>query len=303
MIKVPTNEIIANQTTIEGPMTNQSLTKNDKIEDELAAIKNILLGFGIFVAVIIILSFLAITMNNMAKIINSTKTFFRTFCCKKKSSKEIPTKRPKKDKPTLQEITKVAYHEAGHAIVAFYHKDSFEIEEISIKPDQDSLGRVKHPPLRIWSPPTKSQLLAQIAEDFGGRIVDELQYGPNEIDIGAMDDLNHATTIARDMVYRFGMSEKLGVQQVRSVKSSHDVFDKEVDSILKAAHERAKEIINDHMEQLHDLANAIIEYEVLKGSEVKDILEGRPIQRRKKVRVVVYKDDEEPLVANGDSVA
>ena len=118
-----------------------------------------------------------------------------------------------------------------------------------------------------------------------------------------MDDLNHATTIARDMVYRFGMSEKLGVQQVRSVKSSHDIFDQEVDAILKAAHERAKAIINDHMEQLHDLANAIIEYEVLKGSEVKDILEGRPIQRRKKVRVVVHKDDEEPLITNGDSVA
>ena len=75
MIRVPTNEIIANQTT----MTRQSLTKNDKIEDELAAIKNILLGFGIFVAVIIILSILAITVKNMAKIIKSTKTCFRRY--------------------------------------------------------------------------------------------------------------------------------------------------------------------------------------------------------------------------------
>ena len=69
MNTIPKNLTIANETTMEeGPITHQSLTKNDKIEDELAAIKNILLGFGIFVAVIIILSFLAITINNMAKL-------------------------------------------------------------------------------------------------------------------------------------------------------------------------------------------------------------------------------------------
>ena len=299
MNTIPKNELIANENTTEGPMTPQSLTKNDNIKDELAAIKNILLGFAIFVAVIIILSFLAMTVKSGTRIIKSTKDFFRKFCCKKKSNKQIPTNTTKKDIPTLKEITKTAYHEAGHAIVASYHEGSSEIEEISIKPNKDSLGRVKHPPLRIWCPPTKSQLLAQIAEDFGGRIVDVLQYGPNEIDIGARDDLSHATTIARDMVYSFGMSEKLGVQQVRSVKSSNDIFDKEVDAILKAAHERAKAIIIDHMEQLHDLANALIEYEVLKGSEIKDILEGRTIQRKRKVRVAIRKDE----VANGDSVA
>ena len=181
----------------------------------------------------------------------------------------------KKEEPTLEEKTRIAYHEAGHAIVAFFHKDGLKIEEISIKRSKGLLGYVTYQPQRIWQLKTKSQILAEIAAKFGGRIIEELRYGFDQIDEGARSDIFNATALAREMVSNFGMSEKIGLQKLYSDMSekTKEIFEEEVNAILKDAYEKAKEIMMEHMDQLDDLAYAILEYETLDGNEVKKILE------------------------------
>ena len=288
---IPKNEI-----TTENPKETQFSTKNVEINGGFDTIINLVLAFGLFFTVVIGLAFLG----------------YLCSCCTKHLCKDSGLCRKKDEKPTLEEKTRVAYHEAGHAIVAFFHKDGDEIEEIVMKKGQllgqNFLGYVKPKPRRLWQPKTKSQILAEISVNFGGRVAEELKYGVDQITEGARTDIARATTLARDMVKNLGMSEKIGVQQLYNDKDdeTNKIFNQEVSAILKEAYERAKEIINEHDEQWHVLAQAILEYETLKGSEVKDILEGRPIQRKKKVQVAVRKDEEEPLAendANANSVA
>ena len=130
-------------------------------------------------------------------------------------------------------------------------------------------------PRRIWQPKTKVQILAEISVLLGGRAVDELRNGTDQICAGSRNDISNATKMARDMVNNLGMSEKIGLQQIYTDKSekTKEIFEEEVATILKDAYEKAKEIIMEHMDQLDDLAYAILEYETLNGSEVKKILE------------------------------
>ena len=106
-------------------------------------------------------------------------------------------------------------------------------------------------------------------------MIEELRYGFDQIDEGARSDITNATALAREMVSNFGMSEKIGLQKLYSDMSekTKEIFQEEVFAILKDAYEKAKEIIMEHMDQLDDLAYAILENETLDGNEVKNILE------------------------------
>ena len=295
---IPTNGTNGNITTTESPITSQILAKIDKIQEELATNKDLILGFCIFFTVVICLVFLGCLIDfviNFKKIMN----YFKKLCCSKKKIKE---------KRTIEEMTKVAYHEAGHAIVAFYHKDGPGIKEITIKHTAHTLGRMIPEQRRYWAYKTQNQILAEISTFYGGRIVDELQYG--QLCQGARSDISRATTLARDMVQNLGMSDKIGLRKLYDDKSEEakKIFDEEVDAILKEAYETAKAIINEHWEELKVLAHAIVEYETLRGHEVKEILEGKRLLRKKKVDLAtIRKDDEEPLAENdansADSVA
>ena len=193
-------------------------------------------------------------------------------------------------------------------LLHFYHKDGPKIKEVTIKHKGRILGTMTPQPRRFWAPRTQSEMLAEISMYFGGRIVDELQYG--QLDEGAGADISYATSLARYMVESLGMSDKIGLRRLYNDKSEEakKIFDEEVDAILKEAYETAKAIINEHWEKLNVLAHAIVEYETLRGHEVKEILEGKRLLRKKKVELAtIRKDDEEPLAENdanaADSVA
>ena len=294
---IPTSGPNINVTTTEGPIIAQILAKTDKIDQELATNKDLILGFCIFFTVVIGLSILSCLIE-MAINFKNIKNYFKKICCCIKKTKE---------KRTLEEKTITAYHEAGHAIVAFYHKDGPKIKEVTIKQKGHTLGTMTPQPRRFWEPRTKNQIMAEISMYLGGRIVDEIQNG--QLDEGAGRDISNATSLARYMVESLGMSDKIGLRRLYTDKSEEakKTFDEEVDAILKDAYETAKAIIIEHREKLKDLAHAIVEYETLKGEEVKDMLEGKPILRKNKVQLGVGKDDEEPLAENdanaADSVA
>ena len=291
---IPKNGTIANVTLTKNPASTQTLTENADNDQKFDTIINLILGFGIFFVVVIGLVILGCLIGCCVEVCK--KDFFKKFyCCCRKNKK--------KDEPTLEEKTRIAYHEAGHAIVAFFHKDGHEIKEVSIKPSKFLLGHVKYQPLKKYQARTKSKILAEISHQLGGRAVDELRNGPDQICDGSRRDIRNATSTARDMVNNLGMSEKFGVQQLYNDQDEETkkMFNEEVNSIMKDAYERAKAIINEHEEQLNVLAQAILDYETLNGQEVKDILEGKPIQRKKKVQAAIHKEDEEPLAAENNA--
>ncbi|XP_033115028.1 ATP-dependent zinc metalloprotease YME1L1-like, partial [Anneissia japonica] len=108
-----------------------------------------------------------------------------------------------------REIT--AFHEGGHALVAFYTKDAKPINKATIMPRGPTLGHVSLLPEKDQWNETKSQLLAQMDICMGGRVAEELIFGPDNITTGASSDFDQATRIAQLMVTNFGMSEKLGI--------------------------------------------------------------------------------------------
>ena len=275
---IPTSGPNINVTTTEGPIIAQILAKTDKIDQELATNKDLILGFCIFFTVVIGLVILSCLIEMVINFKN-IKNYFKKICCCIKKTKE---------ERTLEEKTKTAHHEAGHAIVAFYHEDGPKIKEVTIKHKGHTLGTMTPQPRRFWAPRTQSQMLAEISMYFGGRIVDELQYG--QLDEGAGADISYATSLARHMVESLGMSDKIGLRQLYNDKSEEakKIFDEEVDAILKEAYETAKAIINEHWEKLKILAHAIVEYETLRGHEVKEILEGKRLLRKKKVELAAY---------------
>jgi len=189
-----------------------------------------------------------------------------------------------------------AYHEAGHAIVALNEPESDPIHKATIVPRGRALGMVMRLPEGDRISMSKAKLEADLAVAMGGRIAEELIFGAQKVTTGASSDIKMATDIARRMVTEWGMSEKLGplryagdqeevflghsVAQTKNMsdETAHTV-DSEIRRIVEEAYARATEILNDRMEDLHTLAKALLEYELLSGDEIKALLRGEPILR------------------------
>lgn len=131
-----------------------------------------------------------------------------------------------------------------------------------------------------------------IEKALGGTVAEELIYGRDNISVGASDDLQRATKLARSMVERFGMSDlgklelvdvydRYGVVSQISQETKREI-DLEVRRIIQDAYERVKKQLTQHQKELHALAQALVEYESLSGKEVEDILAGRPIRVKSK---------------------
>ncbi|MCB1558408.1 MAG: ATP-dependent zinc metalloprotease FtsH [Alphaproteobacteria bacterium] len=196
-----------------------------------------------------------------------------------------------------------AYHEAGHAIVALNEPESDPIHKATIVPRGRALGMVMRLPEGDRISMSKAKLEADLAVAMGGRIAEELIFGTQKVTTGASSDIKMATDIARRMVTEWGMSDKLGplryagdqeevflghsVSQTKNMsdETAHTV-DSEIRRIVEEAYARATEILNDKMDDLHTLAKALLEYELLSGDEIKALLRGEPILRDK--------DDDEP---------
>ncbi len=189
-----------------------------------------------------------------------------------------------------------AYHEAGHAIVALNEPESDPIHKATIVPRGRALGMVMRLPEGDRISMSKAKIEADLAVAMGGRIAEELIFGPEKVTTGASSDIQMATDMAKRMVTEWGLSPKLG--PLRYVNNQEEVFlghsvsqsqnmsdataatiDSEVRRIVEEAYTRATTCIKDNMDDLHKLAEALLEYELLSGEEIKDLLAGKDIIR------------------------
>jgi cell division protease FtsH len=197
---------------------------------------------------------------------------------------------------TDEEKKLTAYHEGGHALVALSVIGSDPIHKATIIPRGRALGMVMRLPERDAVSLTRQKLNADLCVAFGGRIAEELIFGYDKVTTGAQSDIEMATRMARAMVTRFGMSDELGpisygenqeevflghsVSRTQSVsEATAQKIDSEVRRIVEQTYSRAKQILQERIEDLHTLAKGLLEYETLTGEEIKALLRGeRPVR-------------------------
>lgn len=177
--------------------------------------------------------------------------------------------------------TITAYHESGHAIVAYYTKDAMPINKATIMPRGPTLGHVSMLPENDRWSETRAQLLAQMDVSMGGRVAEELIFGDDNVTTGASSDFDGATKIAKMMVTRFGMSDKLGVMTYGDVSKqspeTQAAIEQEVRALLKDSYDRAKNILKTYSKEHKKLADALLRYETLDAKEIQMVLEGKPL--------------------------
>jgi len=199
---------------------------------------------------------------------------------------------------TEDEKKMTAYHEAGHAIVAMHEPASDPIHKATIIPRGRALGMVMRLPERDNYSYHRDKMYANLAVSMGGRVAEEIIFGYDKVSSGASSDIQYATRLARDMVTQWGMSDELGplqyeepqgetflgYSQSQRVHMSDETarrIDKEIRRVVDTGYDRARQVLTDHNDQLHLLANALLEYETLSGDEIKTLIEKGEIQREK----------------------
>nr|QKY65092.1 chloroplast ATP-dependent zinc metalloprotease FTSH11 [Passiflora oerstedii] len=167
-----------------------------------------------------------------------------------------------------------AYHESGHAIVAFNTEGAHPIHKATIMPRGSALGMVTQLPSSDETSISKKQLLARLDVCMGGRVAEELIFGQDHITTGASSDLHTATELAHYMVSNCGMSDAVGPVHIIDRPSSdmQSRIDAEVVKLLREAYDRVKTLLKKQEKALHALANALLEYETLSAEEIKRIL-------------------------------
>ncbi|KAL6439835.1 hypothetical protein ACFW04_004099 [Cataglyphis niger] len=191
-----------------------------------------------------------------------------------------------------EEVNRItAYHEAGHALVAFYTKDATPLHKVTIVPRGPSLGHTSYMHEKDVYHITKSQLLANMDSMMGGRAAEELVFGAEKVTTGASSDLVEATKIAEMMVKNYGMSEKVGFRSIIENKklfgnnttfapSTNELIDNEVKRILQESYERAKSILKTHAKEHKQLAEALLQYETLDADDVAAIVNETGLSKR-----------------------
>ncbi len=182
-----------------------------------------------------------------------------------------------------------AYHEMGHALVGFFLEGTDEVHKISIVSRGQALGYTISLPAEDRYLTTKGTLMDQMAMTLGGRAAEELVF--NEVTTGAANDIERITSTAKQMIMRFGMSEKLGP---RVLGRNHDMpflgremgaepdyseeiakeIDDEIRRVIEEAHDKATTVLRDHMEELHRLSAILIERETIDKSQFERLLQG-----------------------------
>ncbi|KAL8217869.1 hypothetical protein R6Q57_021242 [Mikania cordata] len=167
-----------------------------------------------------------------------------------------------------------AYHESGHAIVALNTDGAHPIHKATIVPRGSALGMVTQLPSNDETSVSKKQLLARLDVCMGGRVAEEIIFGPDYVTTGASTDLQSATEIAQYMVSSYGMSDAIGPVHLKERPGSEmqTRIDAEVVKLLKDAYDRVKSLLKKHEKSLHALAYALLEYETLNAEEIKRIL-------------------------------
>jgi len=193
---------------------------------------------------------------------------------------------------TEDEKRMTAYHEAGHAIVGMTVPEHDPVYKVTIIPRGRALGVTQFLPEQDRYSLSKRRIESSIATLFGGRVAEELIYGAESVTTGASNDIERATDLARNMVTKWGLSDKLGpltysedageVFLGRSVTQHKQVsdgtahaIDEEVRRVVDVNFKRAKEILHKARDKLDLMAEALIKYETIDEGQLKDIMAGR----------------------------
>jgi cell division protease FtsH len=191
-----------------------------------------------------------------------------------------------------QEKKLTAYHEAGHAIVGRSMPNHDPVYKVTIIPRGRALGLTMFLPEQDRLSYSKVFIESQICSLFGGRIAEALIFGPESVTTGAANDIHRATDLARNMVTKWGLSERLGpltyAEEEGEVFLGHSVtkhkaisddtahtIDEEIRSIIDRNYQRAEKILTDNLDKLHVMAEALIQYETLDSAQLDDIMDGR----------------------------
>jgi cell division protease FtsH len=192
-----------------------------------------------------------------------------------------------------KEKRNTAYHESGHAIVGRLVPEHDPVYKVSIIPRGRALGVTMFLPEEDKYSHSKRFLISSICSLFGGRIAEELTLGFDGVTTGASNDIERATSLARNMVTRWGLSEKLGPLQYdtdseepflgRSAGQAQTVYspetaqriDEEVRNIIDSCYEKAKQLLIDNRDKLDLMADALMKYETIDRHQIDDIMEGR----------------------------
>lgn len=195
---------------------------------------------------------------------------------------------------TEDEKKLTAYHEAGHAIVGLNVPQHDPIHKATIIPRGRALGLVLSLPERDQLSVSFTKYKSKIAMAMGGKVAEELIFGPENVTSGATSDIQQVSKIARAMVTQFGMSEKIGHIDYANEQQSHlgaysggtshsaetqKLIDEEVRRIIDEGYDEAKRILTEKSEDLERLAQGLLEYETLTGNEITKVIAGEPLNR------------------------
>jgi cell division protease FtsH len=183
----------------------------------------------------------------------------------------------------------LAYHESGHALMSYLMGDALPVQKVTIVSRGQALGYTISLPAEDRYLTTKGTLMDQMAMTLGGRAAEELVF--NEVTTGAANDIERITSTAKQMIMRFGMSEKLGP---RVLGRNHDMpflgremgaepdyseeiakeIDDEIRRVIEEAHDKATNVLREHMEELHKLSAILIERETIDKTQFERLLQG-----------------------------
>ncbi len=196
---------------------------------------------------------------------------------------------------TDEEKKLTAYHEAGHAIVGLSLPSHDPVHKVTIIPRGRALGVTMFLPEADRYSYTREYLESKLSSLFGGRLAEEIIFGVGKVTTGASNDIQKATEIARNMVTKWGLSEKVGpltlgnndeevflghsITRHKDIsEATSSIVDSEVRMIIERNYQRAEQILKENIEKLHTMAEALIKYETIGQDQIQDIMQGKEIR-------------------------
>ena len=196
---------------------------------------------------------------------------------------------------TEEQKASTAYHEAGHAIIGRLVPEHDPVHKVTIIPRGRALGVTFFLPEGDQISASRQKLESQISTLYGGRLAEEIIYGPENVSTGASNDIKVATNIARNMVTQWGFSEKLGpllyadedgeVFLGRSVSKAQHMsdetartIDEEIRGIIERNYKRARQILMDNLDILHTMKDALMKYETIDAPQIDDLMNRVPVR-------------------------
>ncbi len=189
-----------------------------------------------------------------------------------------------------EDLLMTAYHEAGHVIVGRIVPDHDPVYKVSIMPRGGALGITMFLPERDQYSASKDKLESQISSLFGGRVAEALIYGKNKVTTGASNDIERATQLARNMVTKWGLSDRLGPMDYGDNEGSYlgpqakamsekmaQVIDEEIRQVIDLNYQRAQRVLTDHIDILHNMAHALLAWETLDKYQIDALMQGQMI--------------------------